>query len=171
MAQQPPVASDLKVELRPVSGSNRFRIGEEIPLQVEVSSTATARYLEPCAMFYTSHFGFPQCRFFNGWKIEIEPAEGWVDLDKEFPASPAYSGPTFEITSHDLTATPTKVPFTLTQFFRFDKPGTYKVRLVTRIGLDDATTQGNAGVRAKPEEAHGVDQNARLRQGRGCPLR
>jgi uncharacterized protein (DUF58 family) len=35
-AQEP---ADLKVELRPVAGSNRFQVGEEIRLQVEFSSS------------------------------------------------------------------------------------------------------------------------------------
>jgi hypothetical protein len=78
---QPPkpkesISNDLKMVLRPASGSNRFRAGEEIRLQLEFSSGAPGKYLAPCAMFYTSHFGFPHCRFFNRWSIEISPVEG-----------------------------------------------------------------------------------------------
>ena len=47
-AQEP---ADLKVELRSATGSNRFQLGEVIPLEVFISSSAPNRYLEPCKMF------------------------------------------------------------------------------------------------------------------------
>lgn len=68
--QAAPSDSDgLQVVLRPATGSNRFRVGEVIRLEVLFSSTTANRYLEPCALFLESNFGFPQCRFFSHWAI------------------------------------------------------------------------------------------------------
>jgi hypothetical protein len=50
---------DLKVELRSATGSNRFQLGEVIPLEVLISSSTPNRYLEPCKMFWESCFGYP----------------------------------------------------------------------------------------------------------------
>ena len=81
-AQEP---SDLNVELRSATGSNRFQIGERIPLEVVLSSSAPFRYLEPCSLFDESHFGSPRCRFGNRWKFAIVPDHGWIDRTTEFP--------------------------------------------------------------------------------------
>jgi hypothetical protein len=65
---QPPAAEeplDLQVQLRFAAGSNRFRVGEAIPLEVILSSNTPDRYLEPCELFVERYFGFPQCRFFT----------------------------------------------------------------------------------------------------------
>jgi hypothetical protein len=132
--------ADLQVELRSGSGSNRFQIGEDIRLDVLFSSTSPGRYLEPCALFFTSHFGYPQCRFFNQWTFEITPTDGWVDLEKEFPTIGDRGGPTFEVPSHDLTTEPFKASFLLTSRYRFDVPGKYIVRFTTKVALDDAST-------------------------------
>jgi hypothetical protein len=43
--------------------SNRFQLGEVIPLEVLISSSTPNRYLEPCKMFWESCFGYPQCRY------------------------------------------------------------------------------------------------------------
>ncbi len=143
LAQTP---ADLTVVLRSANGSSQFEVGEKIPLEVDFSSTSPSKYLGPCAMFFTSHFGFPQCRFFNGWKFLIEPEDGWVDLDKEFPSAGVYSGPTIEIKTPDLTNFVTSAPFELTAFFRFDRPGRYTVTVTTKVGLDNATNHYQTGV-------------------------
>jgi hypothetical protein len=138
-AQEP---SDLRVQLRSATGSNRFQIGEVIPLEVVLSSTTPNRYLEPCAIFRETNFGFPQCRFFTHWSFTITSGDGWVDLTKEFPSGPGTGGgPTFEVPSHDLSSQPKTFPYTLTHRFRFDKPGEYRVQLSMEVGLDDETTQ------------------------------
>jgi len=108
MAHEP---SDLKVELRSETGSTQFQVGEVIPLEVLLSSTIPNRYLEPCAMFREGNFGFPQCRFFTQWSIDIVPADGWIDLTK-FLGPQRVGGPSFEIPSHDLGPEPTKFTYT-----------------------------------------------------------
>jgi hypothetical protein len=126
--------ADLHVELRSATGSNRFQVGDVIPLQLVFSSSVPDRYLEPCLQLHTSCFGYPVCRFANHWKFSITPEEGWVDLDH--PCA-AMSGPTFVVEDHDLTSQPTIVPYELTERFRFDAPGKYTVTFSTDIGLDD----------------------------------
>ena len=76
-AQEP---ADLKVELRSVTGSNRFQLGEVIMLEVLISSRTPNRYLEPCKMFWESCFGYPQCRFVNQWYFDVVPSTGWTDI-------------------------------------------------------------------------------------------
>ena len=150
LAQSP---SDLQVELRSATGSNRFQIGEVIPLELVLSSSSPNHYLEPCNLFNESHFGFPQCRFSSGWSFSITPDSGWVDLTKEFPAVWAGGGPSFEVPSHDLSAQPQTFPYVLTHRFRFDKPGEYRVQLSIEVALDDASTQRGNAVESVPDAA------------------
>jgi hypothetical protein len=139
VAQQP---SDLQVQLRSATGSNRFQIGEMIPLEVVLSSNAADRYLEPCAIFRESNFGFPQCRYFTRWSFSVAPDSGWVDLYKEFPTGPQTSGgPTFPVPSRDLSSKPVTFTYLLTHRFRFDTSGEYRVQLSISVALDDVVTR------------------------------
>src|ERR1700679_3104337 len=129
------VPADLKVELRTSTGSNRFQLGEIIPLEVLISSSTPNRYLEPCTLFRESCFGYPRCRFFTRWSLDVIPETGWTDIG--WHGCSAMSGPTYEVQSSDLTAEPKKYSYTLTDKFRFDAPGRYTVRLSLTVGLDD----------------------------------
>jgi hypothetical protein len=134
--------SDLHVELRSATGSNRFQIGEVIPLEAVLSSSNPTRYLAPCALFRESNFGFPQCQFFSAWSFTITPDSGWVDLNKEFPSGPVTSGgPTFPVPDRDLSSQSETFSYELTRLFRFDVPGEYHVRLTLDVGLDHETTK------------------------------
>jgi hypothetical protein len=135
-AQEP---TDLKVELRSATESNRFQLGEVIPLEVFISSSTPNRYLEPCKMFWESCFGYPQCRFVTHWSFDVIPNTGWTDIG--WHGCGAMSGPTIDVKSSDLTADPKKYSYTLTNRFRFDAPGKYTVRLSITVGLDDETNQ------------------------------
>jgi hypothetical protein len=73
LAQEP---SNLQVQLRSSTGSNHFQIGEVIPSQAVFSSSTPNRYLEPCALFRESNFGFPICRFFSRWSFTVTPNSG-----------------------------------------------------------------------------------------------
>ncbi|HKN71397.1 MAG TPA: hypothetical protein VJX30_10210 [Terriglobales bacterium] len=139
--QEPP---DLQVQLRSATGSNRFQVGEVIPLEAVFSSSTPNRYLEPCTLFRESNFGFPQCRFFSRWSFTITPEGGWVDLTKEFPSGPRTGGgPTMKVPNLDLSSQSVIFSYLLTNRFRFDKPGEYRVRLFIDVGLDDETTKRN----------------------------
>lgn len=141
LAQNSPVPepTDLKVELRSATGSNRFQLGEVIPLEVLISSSTPSRYLEPCTIFREACFGYPQCRFFTHWSFEVIPSSGWTDIG--WHGCSAMSGPTIDVKSSDLTTEPMKYSYTLTNRFRFDAPGKYTVRLSLTFGLDDETNQ------------------------------
>jgi hypothetical protein len=142
LAQQAPAQgpADLKVQFGSATGLNRFRVGEVIPLEVLVSSTTPNRYLEPCALFNETGFGFPRCRFLSQWSFAITPAGGWVD----FGGPRQGGGPAFDVPNPDLTSQPVTFSYVLTSRYRVDKPGEYRVRLSMQIGLDDETTQLSA---------------------------
>ena len=142
--QTAPEPVDLQMQLRSVTGSNRFQIGELIPLEVLLSSSTSGRYLEPCALFNESAFGYPQCRFLTTWTFVITPKEGWVQ-DWNDPLMMLHSGPMYEVPSHDLGSQVVKFSYALTNRFRFDKPGEYHVRLSIQVGLDDETTKRTRG--------------------------
>ena len=145
-----PAPPDLRVELRSATGSNIFRIGEEIPLEILISTTTPNRYLEPCALFREANFGFPQCPFFNRWTFSLSPADGWADYTKIFSGPRTFSGPSFTVPRRDLSGGQQTFPYRLTDRFRFDKPGHYHLSLELTIGLDDDTTQPGAGEHVAP---------------------
>lgn len=132
-------AADLKVELRSATGSNRFQLGEMIPLEVLISSSTPNRYLEPCTLFRESCFGYPRCRFFTHWSLDVIPATGWTDIG--WHGCGATGGPKYDVQSSDLTAEAKKYSYALTDKFRFDAPGKYTVRLSLTVGLDDDTNK------------------------------
>jgi hypothetical protein len=141
LAQDSPVqeSADLKIELRSTTGSNRFQLGEVIPLEVFISGSTPNRYIEPCKMFWESCFGYPQCRFVTNWSFDVVPNTGWTDIG--WHGCTFMSGPTMDVESSDLTMEPKKYSYTLTNRFRFDTPGNYTVRLSLTVGLDDETNQ------------------------------
>jgi len=139
LAQAP---SDLQVQLHFSNGSNRFQIGEVIPLEVVLSSTTPNRYLEPCELFSERKFGYPMCRFFSHWSFTITPEGGWVDLTKESSSVVEVTGgPSFEVPNRDLSSQAVIFSCLLTKQFRFDTPGEYHVHLSMDLGLDDETTR------------------------------
>jgi hypothetical protein len=129
--------ADLKMELQSATRSNRFQLGEVIPVEVLISSSTPNHYLEPCELFWEGCFGYPQCRFMTRWSFDVTPATGWADIGSH--GCSTMSGPTFEVKSSDLTMELKKYPYTLTRKFRFDTPGKYTVRLSLTVGLDDET--------------------------------
>lgn len=133
-AQEP---ADLNVELRSATGSNRFQLGEVIPLEVFISSKTPNRYLEPCKLFWESCFGYPRCRFVTHWSFDVIPNTGWTDIG--WHGCDTMSGPTVDVKSSDLSTEPEKYSYMLTDRFRFDAPGKYTVRLSITVGLDDET--------------------------------
>lgn len=141
--------TDLKMELRSATGSNRFQLGEVIPLEVFISSSTPNRYLEPCKMFWESCFGYPQCRFVTHWSFDVTPATGWTDIG--WHGCGRMSGPTIDVKSSDLTMEPKEYVYTLTNRFRFDAPGRYTVRLSLTVGLDDETNQTRRSLECTPK--------------------
>ena len=137
--------SDLRVELRSTSGTNRFEIGEPIELEAVFSSKRAGKYLEPCSLFgkpaLQPGFGFPMCRFFTQWSFSIKPDNGWADVR----GTEIAGGPTFEVPNRDLSSNPVSYSYPFTDADRFDKPGEYHVILTVTVGLDDKSTQRPPG--------------------------
>ena len=150
LGQQPATSehADLQVQFRSSTGSNQFRIGEVIPVEVLLSSPTPNRYLEPCALFRESNFGFPQCRFFSLWSFAITPETGWVDYTKAFAGPRTSGGPMFEVPPHYLTTQPVTSSYIITNRFRFDKAGEYAIRLSLDVGFDDENTRVQAHPRS-----------------------
>jgi hypothetical protein len=128
------IPKDLRLELRTVTGSRRFRLGEAIPLELVFSSSASKKYLEPCLFLDWNCFGFPICRFTNHWTLSITPKEGWDDLHH---GCHTVGGPRLPVEGDDLSAKPLVIRFDLTKRFQFKTPGVYTVRFSTDVGLDD----------------------------------
>ena len=149
-AQSAAEPSDLQVELRTATKSNRFQVGEEIPLELLISSSTPNRYLVPCELFINRDFGYVQCPFFSQWTFTIAPGTGWVDYEKLFFGGGVRSGPSFPVPRRDLTAQPETIAYRLTDRFRFDTPGRYQLRFELQIGLDDGSTPPGAGERTSP---------------------
>ncbi|HKR27290.1 MAG TPA: hypothetical protein VJS11_07535 [Acidobacteriaceae bacterium] len=160
-AQNPsaPDPTDLKVELRSATGSNRFQLGEVIPLQILISSSTPNRYLEPCKLFWESCFGYPQCRYVTKWSFDVTPTTGWTDIG--WHGCMQMSGPTIEVKSSDLTSEPKEYSYTLTNRFRFDSPGKYTVRLSITVGLDDERNQIRRSPDAK-QNSNFVSKTAKM---------
>lgn len=117
---------DLRVELRSTNPSNRFKVGEAIELEAIFSSEAPRKYLEPCGLFGTG-FGIPLCRFSTRWSFSIKPGTGWTDIRGLEPSETG--GPMFEVPSHDLSSNPVSYSYMLTDAYRFNEPGEYRVVL------------------------------------------
>ena len=80
LAQAPPKAtpgagpSDLIVEVRSASGSNTFRAGDSVNLELAFSSAAPHRYYEPCGRIAAGDDSQTQdCKFFNSLELSIAP--------------------------------------------------------------------------------------------------
>jgi len=142
---------EVKVELRSGTTSNRFQLGESIPLELVFSSGVPNKYLEPCLFLKKSCFGFPICRFTNRWTLSISPNAGWEDLHY---GCQTVGGPRLAVESHDLSLKPLVIPFALTDRFQFKTPGVYTIRFSTDIGLDDDSNpivHSSNATRKRPE--------------------
>jgi hypothetical protein len=102
--------SDLRVELRSASGSNSFKVGDPIQLEVVFSSKARGKYLEPCGLMFTHNFGLPLCRYYTKESASIKPGDGWTEAN---PIETS-GGPFLEVPDHDLSSTPVSQAFLLT---------------------------------------------------------
>jgi hypothetical protein len=129
-------ASGLSMDFKTTTGSNVFRIGEIIPIQVSFTATKPHCYLAPCNLFWHPGFGFPLCYFATPWQFSITPTQGWRDISS-YLIPFTDGGPSFDVPTQNLTREPSIHRETLTDLFRFSQPGEYTVRLTVEIALDD----------------------------------
>src|SRR5215213_7854942 len=119
---------DVRLQLETAGGNTRFRIGEVIPLKLSFTSSAANKYSINLA------------RYDRGGRMHyedflLEPDAGWSDPLKDY-----FSGGAFMmggLTSFDLlSAEPKVIPLDLNEWVRFDRPGEYVLRVVSRrIGV------------------------------------
>jgi hypothetical protein len=128
-AQNP---DDLQFRVSFVGGSNTYRIGEPIPMQISYSSQAEKKYY--------GTFTSPQPEF-RDVTIRITPAGGFIDprrlLEAHGWGGDSLSGPGY-VTSEPLT-----LSFDLSQWYRFRQPGTYTVTILSKqISLAETAQEG-----------------------------
>jgi hypothetical protein len=143
LAQAPPKAtpgagpSDLIVEVRSASGSNTFRAGDSVNLELAFSSAAPHRYYEPCGRTAAGDDSQTQdCKFFNSLELSIAPVGNGGGPPLVFIDHPPLGAP-----DRFLSSKPVSFRYLLTQTFHFQRPGEYRVRLKVTIGLDPASAK------------------------------
>jgi hypothetical protein len=119
---------DVRLRVEFADGNTRFRIGEVIPLKLSFTSSAAARYQINLATYDRSgrmHYE----------DFMVEPDAGWSDPLKDY-----FSGGAFMmggLTSFDLlSGRPKVISLDLNEWVRFERPGEYVLRVVSRrVGL------------------------------------
>jgi hypothetical protein len=124
--------SDLVVEVRSATGSNTFRAGDPVNLELSFSSSTAHKYYEPCGRTAAGSEEAQDCKFFNSLELTIAPV-GSSGPPLVFIDHPPLGGP-----DHYLSAKPVSFPYLLTQTFHFQRPGDYRVRLKITVGLNPA---------------------------------
>ncbi len=116
------VAPGVTFTLRLAEGRTHFKQGERIPIELVFSSSLPNTYQVNTASYDRSG----RLRMD---KFLVEPQDGWTDPMKEYFASQGgfiggglYGVPT-------LNGEPQVIALDLNEWFRFDKPGTYRLRM------------------------------------------
>jgi len=125
LSQQP---RDVRLQVQTADGTTRFRMGEVIPLKLSFTSSADKKYSINLATYDRSgrmHYE----------DFLVEPEAGWSDPLKDY-----FSGGLYMmggLTSFDLLSAESKViSLDLNEWVRFDRPGEYVLRVVSRrVGL------------------------------------
>jgi hypothetical protein len=125
VSQQP---RDVRLQVEVADGNTRFRIGEVIPLKLSFNSSAAGKYQINLATYDRSGR-------MNYEDFMLEPDAGWSD-----PLEDYFSGGGFMmggLTGFDfLSGKPKVISLDLNEWVRFDRPGEYVLRVVSRrVGL------------------------------------
>jgi hypothetical protein len=108
------------------AGKSSYRVGEEIPLQLEFRGTGEEDYY-----FSTATCG-PFGHVPSTEKVTLTPSDGMADAVAASPCGSAYSCPS---SWHPLDGTPLVIRVSLNDAVRFTRPGTYRVVVTsTRLG-------------------------------------
>jgi hypothetical protein len=124
--------ADLVVLVRSATGSDTFRSGDPVNLELVFSSATPNRYLEPCGQAATvDESNTPPCRFFNSLAFSIAPV-GSASRPLQFIDHPVLGAP-----DRYLSSKPVSFRYLLTQTFRFQQPGDYRVQMKATVGVGD----------------------------------
>lgn len=143
LSQQP---RDVRLQVETAGGNTRFRVGEVIPLKLSFTSSAAKKYLINLATYDRSGR-------MNYEDFLVEPGAGWSDPLKDY-----FSGGVFMmggLMSFDLlSAEPKVIPLDLNEWVRFDRPGEYTLRVVSRrVGLaSNGSPFGSSGMELRSNE-------------------
>jgi len=133
---QKPADVELKVET--ANGQTQFHTGEVIPLKLSFTSSAPKKYQINMASYDRSGR-------MNYEGFHAEPEDGWSD-----PLKLYFSGGFFlmgGLTNFKyLSQEPFVLPLDLNEWVRFDKPGKYMLRIVSRRVADVSNKEGGKDV-------------------------
>lgn len=137
---------DLQFRLTFVSGSQNYRIGESIPMQITYSSDAEQKYY--------GTFMNPQPEF-TGVKIQITPHDGVVNprslLEAQGWAGSIISSPEY------VKLQPRALSFDLRSWYRFEKPGHYTIIVISEQIQRIKSPQEGGGKEALTLESDPID--------------
>jgi hypothetical protein len=124
LSQQP---KDIGLQVKTENGRTKFQTGELIPLKLSFTSSAAKKYQINMASYDRSGR-------MNYEKFLVEPESGWSDPLQAYFASGAFmmGGLTnFRFLSEE----PTVISLDLNEWVRFDRPGKYRLRILShRVG-------------------------------------
>jgi hypothetical protein len=137
---------DLQFRLTFVSGSQTYRIGESIPMQITYSSDTEQKYY--------GEFMNPQSEF-TGVKIQITPHDGVVNprslLEAQGWAGSIISSPEY------VKLQPRALSFDLRSWYRFEKPGHYTIVVTSEQIQRIRSPQEGGGKEALTLESDPID--------------
>lgn len=129
-------------DVRTANGQTTFHIGERIPLKLTFSSPNDTQYkIAPCCPEQHDRGGE-----FDFESFEVIPSSGWADPLRTYLARDR------SVTGHGwpakplLASKPFEVSLDLNYYVRFDRPGAYRVEVVSRrvIGATPSRLRSNA---------------------------
>ena len=119
-----PQPQDVRFVVETANGQTRFRVGETIPLKLSFTSSAAKKYQINLAAYDRS--GRMSYETFA-----VEPDGNWSDPLRAYFAGGAHMMGGLS-TSRFLSSRPTVISVDLNEWVRFDRPGDYVLRVVSR---------------------------------------
>jgi hypothetical protein len=117
-------SSDVRLQVQTENGRTQFQMGELIPLKLSFTSSALKKYQINMASYDRSgRMGYEA--------FLLEPETGWSDPLHTYFAYGGFMGGGLS-TSKFLSREPTDISLDLNEWVRFDQPGKYTLRVVSR---------------------------------------
>lgn len=127
----------MSVALRTTSGQQRFRIGETIPVTLEFSTTVLNKYRLNSAT-YDGGGRLPIDQFVLDGDGAVDPLADYFSGVMGFGMGGSYGTP-------PLGEEPYRVPLRLNDWFRFDRPGLYRLYVKSRRLMREGLSPGPFG--------------------------